>query len=307
MGPRGKSDTKYSLTGWNDAMMNASYLDELHVAVEAARRAGTYLRDSRHDVEIAKIKSGDKDFATHQDAQSERMVLQEIAARFASDAVLAEESRPTDHSAERLWIVDPLDGTRNYAHGLTHFAVSIAFCYAGEVKAAAVYIPCEDEMFHACRDHGAFLNGDPLSQHSSESKSLEASLVATGFSYYQGRDLHPHIEVFERVMNVATDVLRFGSAAADTCYVAAGHFGAYYESGLKPWDVAAATLIVQEAGGIVSDVSGAPLDLFAKDRTTFSLNVLAARNAGIHRRMVELVGRPQATRPFYPSSPLDNT
>jgi len=131
--------------------------------------------------------------------------------------------------------------------------------------------------------------------------------VATGFSYYQGRDLHPHIEVFEQVMNAATDVLRFGSAAADLCYVAAGRFGAYYESGLKPWDVAAAGLIVQEAGGIVSDLAGAPLNLFAKDRTTFSVNALAASNAGIHRQMVELVGRPRTNHPSCPPSPPNNT
>ncbi len=290
-------------------MTKTSYSDELQVAIEAARRAGAYLCESRNDVDIARTKSSAKDYATHQDQESERIILQEIEKRFPSDAVLAEESRPTHHDAERLWIVDPLDGTRNYANGLTHFAVSIAFCHAGLVEAAAVYVPCDGEMFHAIRRHGAHLNGAPL-QMQTPSKSLEASLVATGFSYDQGPDLHPHIEVFEQVMNVATDVLRFGSAATDICYVAAGRFGAYYESGLKPWDVAAAALIVQEAGGIVSDLSGAPLDLFAKRGTTFRLNALAAKNAGIHNRLVELVGRPQTAEPArlsYPTSPIDNT
>ncbi len=290
-------------------MTKTSYSDELQVAIEAARQAGAYLRESRSHVDIARTKSGAKDYATHQDQESERIVLNEIEKRFPSDAVLAEESRPTHHDAERLWIVDPLDGTRNYANGLTHFAVSIAFCHAGQVQAAAVYVPCDEEMFHARRHHGARLNGAPLRMQT-PSKSLEASLVATGFSYDQGADLHPHIEIFEQVMNVATDVLRFGSAATDLCYVAAGRFGAYYESGLKPWDVAAAALIVQEAGGIVSDLCGAPLDLFAKRGTTFRLNALAAKNTDIHGRLVELLGRPPAakpTPPSYPTSLLDNT
>ena len=138
------------------------------------------------------------------------------------------------------------------------------------------------------RDGGAFLNERPL-QMASPSKSLSASLVATGFAYYQGAALGPHVATLETVMNVATDVLRLGSAATDISYVAAGRLGAYYESGLKPWDVAAAALIVQEAGGIVCETSGQALDLFARNGATFSLNVLAAKNADIQRQMIDLL------------------
>lgn len=274
-------------------MMNETpFSEERHVAIAAARCAGAYLKANRHRAVIERVKGGFNDYATAQDLGAEKLILDAITQRFGTDAILSEESRAEQSGGERLWIVDPLDGTRNYANGLDHFAVSIAFQCADQIEVAVVYVPCSDEMFHACRHHGAFLNETPLSLSSSGSKSLEASIVATGFSYYHGAELHPHIAIFERVMNATTDVLRLGSAAADMCYVAAGRFGAYYESGLKPWDVAAASLIVQEAGGIVSNVSGAPLDLFAKNRTAFSVDALAAGNAEIHRELRELLSGP---------------
>jgi len=270
-------------------MKETPFLHERQVAVAAARRAGAYLRANQHQAAIAQIKSGPHDYATAQDLGAEKLILDAIRERFPDDAILSEESYAQQSGGERLWVVDPLDGTRNYANGLPHFAVSIAFCYRAQAVVGVVYVPCEgDELFCAERDGGAFLNERPL-QMASPSKSLSASLVATGFAYYQGAALGPHVATLETVMNVATDVLRLGSAATDISYVAAGRLGAYYESGLKPWDVAAAALIVQEAGGIVCETSGQALDLFARNGATFSLNVLAAKNADIQRQMIDLL------------------
>ncbi len=270
-------------------MHETPFSQEYQLAVTAARAAGDYLQANRHRAVIEQIKSGFNDYATAQDLEAEKRILDAIRQRFPTDAILSEESHTEPSDDERLWIVDPLDGTRNYAHGLDHFAVSIAFQHAGRIEVAAVYIPCDDEMFSAQRGHGAFLNETPLSLSSSGSKSLQASIVSTGFSYYHGPELHPHIETFERVMNATTDVLRLGSAAADMCYVAAGRFGAYYESGVKPWDFAAASLLVQEAGGLVSNLDGTPLDLFARKGDAFSVDALAAANARIYDELLALL------------------
>jgi len=271
-------------------MEETPYRAELQVAVTAAQSAGAYLRANQHHAVIEQIKSGPNDYATAQDLAAEKLVLDMIAQHFPQDAILSEESHAQQDRAERLWIVDPLDGTRNYANGLSHFSVSIAFSYRDEVKVGVVYAPCDgDELFRAERGCGAFLNDQPLQMVMPE-QSLAASLVATGFAYYQGAELHPHVETLEKVMNVATDVVRFGSAATDICYVAAGRFGAYYEAGLKPWDVAAAGLIVEEAGGAVSTTQGRPLDLLGKDENgAFCLEVLAAKNRDLQQQLTPLL------------------
>lgn len=266
-----------------------SFQHEKLTAIEAARCAGAYLKANQHQAVIEQIKSGPNDYATAQDMGAERLILDAIRKRFPGDAVLSEESHTQLPDGERLWIVDPLDGTRNYANGLGHYAVSIAFCYRGQAMVGVVYAPCErEELFAAERDQGARLNGVPL-EMATPSQTLATSLVATGFSYYQGAALHPHIETLERVMNATTDVLRYGSAATDICYVAAGRFGAYYESGLKPWDVAAAALILEEAGGVVSDVAGHRLDLFAREGSIFCLHVLTAKNPRLQQELILLL------------------
>jgi myo-inositol-1(or 4)-monophosphatase len=270
-------------------MKETPFIQEREVAIAAARQAGAYLKANQHQAVIQQIKSGPNDYATAQDLGAEKLILDAIKASFPNDAILSEESGDHQSGRERLWIVDPLDGTRNYANGLHHFAVSIAFCCREKPMVGVVYAPCDgDELFWAERDHGAFLNDKPL-QMLAPSQSLGASLVATGFAYYQGTELHPHVETLEKVMNVTTDVLRYGSAATDICYVAAGRFGAYYESGLKPWDVAAGAVIVEEAGGTISDISGNPLDMQTTEGPPFCLHVLAAKNATIQRELIPLL------------------
>ena len=267
----------------------AELTKELEVALDAAAEAGRYLQDSIDDVRIETFKEGTHNYATIQDVQAERIIVDAIRRHFRDDAILSEESFPDAASAERLWIVDPLDGTRNYANGLPYFSVSIAFCRNNVPPAGVVYAPClNDELFHAVRGHGAFLNGAPLLMANPDA-TLAASIVGTGFAYRRGAALKKEIAQYERALNQAADVARYGSAALDMCYVAAGRLAAYYEAGLKPWDVAAASLIVEEAAGICSDHAGDKLDVLRKADGQFAVNLLCSKNQDIAHTMVRIL------------------
>lgn len=262
---------------------------ELQVALDAARAAGQYLRDSIDDVRIETFKEGAHNYATIQDVEAERIIVDTIRRHFSDDGILAEESFPNAASAERLWIVDPLDGTRNYANHLPHFSVSIAFCLDNVPQAGVVYAPClNDELFHAVRGRGACLNGAPLLM-ARPNAELAASIIATGFGYRRGAALKREIAQYERALNQAVDVVRYGSAALDMCYVAAGRLAAYYEAGLKPWDAAAASLIVEEAGGICSDHAGHRLDILRKADGQFALNLLSSKNKDVANAMLHIL------------------
>ena len=259
------------------------------MALEAARTAGRYLAQAQRDVQIETFKEGAYNYATAQDVEAERIILATIARHFPNDAVLAEESAPETDSAERLWVVDPVDGTRNYANGLPFFAVSISFCRKDVPQVGVVYAPClNDELFHAVRGGGAHVNGEPL-EMLRPGADLASSIVATGFAYHRGDGLKRAMAQYERTMNLATDVNRFGSAALDLCYVAAGRLGAYYEAGLKPWDVAAGTLIVEAAGGLCTNHAGGRLDIFRKANGHFAVNVLASKSTTISRAMLPIL------------------
>lgn len=256
----------------------ADRTEELDVALEAARAAGRYLAGAQANVQVETFKEGTHNYATAQDVEAERIILQAIGRHFPDDAVLAEESLPHGASTERLWVVDPLDGTRNYANGLPFFSVSIAFCHDYVPQVGVVYAPClNDELFHAVRGLGACLNGRPLHMLRPDA-DLASSIVATGFAYHRGEGLKKAMAQYEQMMNHATDVNRYGSAALDLSYVAAGRLGAYYEAGLKPWDVAAGALIVEEAGGLCTNHAGAPLEIFRRAEGHFAIDLLAAKN-----------------------------
>ena len=258
---------------------------ELNSAINAARKAGAYLRENRGSVGIAQYKDGRKDFATKQDFGSDKIIIEAIRAEFPNDFILSEESAPEQKGQERMWIIDPLDGTRNYANGLPYFSVSIGLLQGNDPKVGVVYAPCNnDELFHAVRSQGAFLNGQPLKVISPD-QDLESTIVATGFAYFKGKDLQEALRIYEMVLNQATDVVRFGSAALDLCHVASGRLGAYYECGLKPWDLAAGALIVQEQSGMISGYDGNELNLFNRANGKFSVDVLAAKNRKIHSQL----------------------
>jgi myo-inositol-1(or 4)-monophosphatase len=221
---------------------------------EAARRGGAVLREKWGKVRTISFKGG-IDLVTDADHASEAELLAFLRGRFPGAAVLAEESGASGSGADGLrFFVDPLDGTTNYAHGVPHFAVNVAVADAAGLAAGATYDPLRDELFTAARGGGAALNGDPLGQ--SGRTELDGALLVTGFPY----DVHvrpdPPLRLFAAFLQRARAVRRFGSAALDLAYIAAGRFDGFWEMGLKPWDVAPGILLAREAGALVTDLDG---------------------------------------------------
>ncbi len=228
--------------------------DLIQVCAAAARRGGAVLLDAFGRRRTIEYKSG-IDLVTDADRASEEALLEFLGARCPGAAVLAEESGASGAGAGGLrFFVDPLDGTTNYAHGVPHFAVNVAVADAAGLAAGATYDPLRDELFSAGRGAGATLGGAAL-RHSGRAR-LGGSLLVTGFPY----DVHERYEyplaLFGAFVRKARAVRRFGSAALDLAYVAAGRFDGFWELGLKPWDVAAGIVIAREAGAVVGDMWG---------------------------------------------------
>jgi myo-inositol-1(or 4)-monophosphatase len=209
-------------------------------------------------------KKGPIDLVTEADVASEKAIIDAIRYRFPDHAVLAEESglnaSPTpEHPSDYRWIVDPLDGTTNFAHQIPVFAVSIAFAKKDEVLVGVVLNPATGELFTAVRGRGARLNSRPI--RVCEEKNIGDCLLATGFPYDIQNRIDPVMERLRRCVAAARGVRRLGSAALDLCFVACGRFSGFWEENLKPWDTAAGWLIAEEAGAVVSDFSGRPYGL----------------------------------------------
>ncbi len=233
-------------------MAEAAELRE--ACAEAARKGGAVLRERWGQARTIELKGG-IDLVTDADRASEDVLLAFLCARFPGCAILAEESGASGAGAGGLrFYVDPLDGTTNYAHGVPHFAVNVAVSDGRGLAAGATYDPLRDELYTAARGGGAFLGAERL-RHSGRS-ALEGSLLVTGFPY----DIHENhdepLRLFGAFIRRARAVRRFGSAALDLAYVAAGRFDGFWEICLKPWDVAAGIVIAREAGAAVSDLDG---------------------------------------------------
>lgn len=229
------------------------------MAVDAARAAGHLLREHFREPRRITYKGGPTNLVTEMDARAEAQIVERLQRAFPDDAVLAEERGAAPGGSGRRWLIDPLDGTTNYAHGLPIFAVSIALEETGRVTLGVAFDPTRDELYVAERGAGATLNGTPLAV--SDTPTLDESLLVTGFPYdiRLGRDTNlPEYAAFA-VRSRA--VRRLGSAVLDLAYVAAGRFDGYWELRLGAWDVAAGALLVEEAGGRVTDLVGGPLDL----------------------------------------------
>jgi myo-inositol-1(or 4)-monophosphatase len=229
----------------------------LDLAVELARRAGAIQRERfETDIEI-RTKSASTDLVTEVDHACEELIVGSLHERRPGDAVLAEEGRGDDHPGARWrWVIDPIDGTTNYAHGYPRFCVSIGVEFEDERTVGVVYDPLLDELYTAIRGGGAARNGNPIAV--SQETEIGQAVVATGFAYDVRRSTEDNIGHFIAFVKRTRAIRRDGSAALDLCYVASGRFDAYWELKLHPWDVAAGLLIVEEAGGRVSDLSGGP-------------------------------------------------
>jgi myo-inositol-1(or 4)-monophosphatase len=253
----------------------------LATAIEAVIRAGE-VQLSRFGTDMRVDKKGAIDLVTEIDLQIEREFRATIAERFPDHVVLGEEfSSGGDREATPpyCWVFDPVDGTTNYAHGLPIFCSSLALEIGGEIVVGAVYDPTRRELFTAERGQGAWLNGRPL--RVSTAATLIDSLLVTGFHYGIQRDPEDLVGLFREFITRSRAVRRLGSAALDMCYVAAGRFDGYWESKIQPWDVAAGALIVAEAGGQVTTVSGGAFRSRAG-------SVLAS-NSHIHGLMLEVI------------------
>jgi myo-inositol-1(or 4)-monophosphatase len=221
---------------------------------EAARRGGLVLRQRFGGRRTIDYKGG-IDLVTDADRASEEALLAFLAERHPGAAVLAEESGERGAAGSALrFVVDPLDGTTNYAHGLPHFAVNVAALDGRGIAAGATWDPIRDEMFLAARGEGASCNGDPI--HVSETPELVRALLCTGFPYDVHQNHEMPLRIFGEYMKRARAIRRFGSAALDLAYVACGRFDGFWEMRLKPWDLAPGILLVREAGGRVNDFDG---------------------------------------------------
>jgi myo-inositol-1(or 4)-monophosphatase len=224
----------------------------LEVAQAAAQDAGACLRNAWGRVKVLKAKDGIRDLLTQADLDAEKALIATIRAAFPEHRILAEESGQAfgRTSSPYCWILDPLDGTTNFVHQVPYCCVSVACTKADELAAAVVYAPFQEELFAAESGRGATLNGAPIQV--SRIDRLEESLLATGFPSSPGIPLEPHLEIFARLLRVTQGVRRPGAAALNLAYVACGRFDAFWGADLKPWDIAAGMLLVEEAGGAVN-------------------------------------------------------
>jgi myo-inositol-1(or 4)-monophosphatase len=245
-------------------------------AVELAKEAGQVLMDHLKQRLAVESKSTEIDLTTEADVASEKLIVEAIRQRYPKHSILSEEGLGQEQAGEFLWLIDPLDGTTNYAHGYPVFCVSIALQHEGEIVLGVTYDPVRDELFWAEKDRGAYCNGRRLSV--SGVASLGRSLLATGFPYVRARTEDNNTAEFGRVMPQVQGVRRGGAAALDMVYVAAGRLDGYWEFYLSPWDWAAGDLLVREAGGRISDVSGQP--------RRFRGNSMVATNDLLHEELL---------------------
>ena len=226
----------------------------VNIAVRAARSAGRILMRNLERVDQLTVSTKTtNDFVSEVDQSAEQAIIRELRSKFPDHAILAEESGAHDGNAYR-WIIDPLDGTTNYLHGFPQFSVSIALMYRDRLEHAVVYDPLREELFTATRGEGALLNDRKL--RVSQRISLEGALLATGIPFREHVHLDAYLGMFRTFIAETAGIRRPGSAALDFAYVAAGRVDGFWELGLSPWDIAAGALLVQEAGGVVSDLNG---------------------------------------------------
>lgn len=254
-------------------------------ASNLARKAGEKLYEKLNGQHQIQYK-GAIDLVTEADKMSEELILSAISRRFPEHGILSEESAARNEHAAWRWIVDPLDGTTNYAHGFPFFCVSIALEQEGELALGVVYDPVRDELFSARRQGGAYCNGKRI--YVSAERDLSRSLLATGFPYDIRVSPDNNLNHFSAMAVQAQAIRRPGAAALDLAYLAAGRLDGFWELKLKPWDTAAGCLIVSEAGGVISDLKGQPWHLYSPG--------LMASNGLIHEQMLDVTRETEGTR-----------
>ena len=254
----------------------------LTTAIKAARKAGAIINRAAPNLDRLTVHTkSDRDYVTEVDQSAEHAIIETLLEAYPNHGILAEETgaRPAvdGRADEYQWVIDPLDGTTNFLHGLPQYAVSIALRHKGVVSQAVVYDPVNNELYTASRGRGAFLNDRRL--RVSKRDKLEDCLVGTGFPFREFGHVETYINMFRDVMKRTSGIRRPGSAALDLAYVAAGRYDAFWEIGLNPRDLAAGSLLVQEAGGLVGDLAG--------NETWFDTGNILAATPKIFGQMVQ--------------------
>ncbi len=258
--------------------INRDRVEMLETAWQAAHAAGVLIRATWQQPKSIDYK-GAIDLVTSVDRASERTIVDILRSNFPSHSILAEEHTREEITGSRYrWIIDPLDGTTNFAHGYPQFCVSIALEESDQIVLGLVYDPIRDKRYSAVRDQGATLDGKPI--RISDVHDLDKALLATGFPYDRRQHANYYLTYFKAFMTRCQGIRRSGSAALDLCYLASGRLDGFWELKLNPWDTAAATLIVREAGGQLSDFSGKPFSIWS--------NETLASNGAIHDQMVQI-------------------
>jgi myo-inositol-1(or 4)-monophosphatase len=227
----------------------------INIASEAARRAGGLMLKFRHRLEGIPIeRKARHDYVSDVDRACEQAIREYILKHHREHAILGEEGGRSGGDSEYVWIIDPLDGTSNYLRGIPHYSVSIALQIRGRIEHGVIYDPLREEMFTASRGEGAFLNNQRM--RVSGRKDLDGAILGTAFPFRNRRLLSAYRGMFDAMFDKVEDIRRAGTASLDLAYVACGRLDGYWELNLKPWDIAAGALMVQEAGGVVMDVAG---------------------------------------------------
>ncbi len=254
----------------------------LNIAVKAARAAGAIINRASLDVDLLKVNTkSPNDFVTEVDQAAEHAIIETLLAAYPDHGILAEESGRA-HGAkdsEYLWIIDPLDGTTNFIHGFPAYAVSIALAFRGQVQQGVVYDPTRNDLFYASKGRGAFLNDKRL--RVSRRNRMAECLIGTGFPFRRGDNFKRYMQMFELVSRSCAGLRRPGAAALDLCYVAAGWYDGFFETGLSPWDIAAASLMITEAGGLIGNFTGDADFLYQRE--------VVAGNPKIYGQLVQML------------------
>ena len=262
--------------------MSQSLHPMLNIAIKAARAAGGIINRASLDLDrLAVSTKSHNDFVTEVDHAAENAVIDVLLAAYPGHGILAEESGRTRGAkdSEHVWIIDPLDGTTNFIHGFPVYAVSIALAVRGVVQQAVVYDPSRNDLFYASKGRGAFLNDKRL-RVSRRTRMLE-SLIGTGFPFRKGDNFKRYMKMFEEVMQQCAGLRRPGAASLDLCYVAAGSYDGFFETGLSPWDIAAGSLMVTEAGGLIGNFTGEADFLYQRE--------IVAGNPKIYGQLVSIL------------------
>ena len=251
----------------------------LNIAVKAARRAGNLIHRAADNLDhLTVTKKSHADYVSEVDRAAERIIIESLLEAYPSHAILAEESGAQGES-EYVWIIDPLDGTTNFLHGVPQYAVSIALQHNGVLTQAVIYDPTKNDLFTATRGRGAFRNDKRL--RVSKRKEMADSLIGTGFPYTRFEHMDAYMDILRDVMQKSAGLRRPGAASLDLAWTAAGRYDGFFETGLKPWDIAAGALLIIEAGGIVSDLAG--------NQNFMNSGNVCAGNPHIHEQLLQVI------------------